>query len=67
MYIRICTTYVHVSTVNTHQSAAICFQRMQRVNELGGLTGYSLVLVHYIGKLENCGGLKGLADKAVED
>ena len=33
-------------TVNT---AAICFQRIWWINEFGGLTGYSLVLVHYIG------------------
>ena len=25
------------------------FQRIWWINELGGLTGYSLVLVHYIG------------------
>ena len=38
------------------------------INELGGLTGYSLVLVHYIGTvLGNCGGLKGLVDKVVAD
>ena len=37
------------STVNTRQSAAICFQRIWRINKFGRLTGYSLVLVHYIG------------------
>ena len=36
------------NTVNT-QSTAIRFQRISWINEFGGLTGYSLVLVHYIG------------------
>ena len=36
-------------TVNTHLSAAICFQRIWWVDKFGRLTGYSLVLVHYIG------------------
>ena len=48
------------------QSIAIDFQRIWWINKFGGLTGYSLVLVHYIGT-GNCGGLKGLADKAVTD
>ena len=30
-------------------SAAIRFQRIWLINEFGGLTGYSLVLVHCIG------------------
>ena len=44
----------HVGTVNTppltHRNS---FQRIWWINEFGGLTGYSLVLVHYIdtGKL----------------
>ena len=42
-------TYVLLYTVNTHLSATIRFQRIWRINEFGGLTGYSLVLEHYIG------------------
>ena len=50
------------------QSATIRFQRIKLwwINEFGSLTGYSLVLVHYIGT-GNCGGLKGLGDKVVAD
>ena len=43
----------YTGTVNTRQSTAISFQRIWWINEFGRLTGYSLVLVHYIctGKL----------------
>ena len=44
--------HVHVvvcTTVNTHFSTTIRFQRIWLINEFGGLTGYLLVLVHYIG------------------
>ena len=37
------------TTVNTCQSAAIHFHRIWWINEFGKLSGYSLVLVHYIG------------------
>ena len=37
-----------------------------KIDEIGRLTGYSLLLVHNIGT-GNCGGLKGLVDKAVVD
>ena len=36
-------------TENTHYYATIPFQRIWWINEFGGLTRYSLVLVHYIG------------------
>ena len=49
-------------TVNTNLSAAIYFQGIWWITEFGRLSGYSLVLVHYILVLRNCGGLKGLAD-----
>ena len=55
-------------TMDIHLSAAIRFQRTWSINMFGGLTGYSLVLVHYsIIGIGNCGRLKGLADKAVTD
>ena len=54
MHIRM---YIHVFTyicmcvceVNSCQSTAIHFLQIWWVNKFGGLTGYSLVLVHYIG------------------
>ena len=52
-YVNMDVTTVHqllyVHTVNTRLSTAICFQRIWWINEFGGLTGCSLVLVHYIG------------------
>ena len=42
------------------------FKKIWWIYEFGGLTGYSLVFVHYIGT-GKCGGLKGLADKEVVD
>ena len=46
-WMNICT-YIFL---NKHigQSATIHFQRIWRINNFGRLTGYSLVLVHYIG------------------
>ena len=35
-------------TVYTEESVAIRFQRIWWINTFGRLTGYSLVLVHYI-------------------
>ena len=47
--------------MNTHYFTTICFQRIWWINGFGGLTAYSLVLVHYIGsgklwQIENFGG-----------
>ena len=53
-------------TVNTYWSATIRFQRNWWIDEFGGLSGYSLVLVHYIGTGKH-GGLKGLMDKVMAD
>ena len=40
---------LHTNTVNTRYSTTIHFQRIWWINEFGRITGYSLVLVHYIG------------------
>ena len=45
----VCVNVQCTCTVNTHLSATIRFQRIWRINEFGGLTGYSLVLEHCIG------------------
>ena len=41
--------YNPCNAVKTRKFAAICFQRILWINKFGRLTGYSLVLVHYIG------------------
>ena len=45
-----------VHRVNTRKSTAICFQRIWWINEFGGLTEYSYIIL----VLENCGRLQGL-------
>ena len=57
---------IYIHTVNTRLSPVICFQRIWWINGFGRLTGYSLVLVQYIGtgKLWQ---IKNLADEAVAD
>ena len=41
--------HVRSLEIKYSESAAIHFRKIWWINEFGGLTGYSLVLVHYIG------------------
>ena len=56
-----------ISSLRYSEFSIVCHNLFSKeFNEFGGLTGYSLVLVLILVP-ENCGRLKGLADKAMVD
>ena len=57
---------LYTCTVNARESTTIPFRGIWWIHEFGGLTGYSLVLVHYVGT-GKLWWIKRFVDKAMAD